>query len=57
MLGKDTRSTTALSPYLKFGCLSVRRLHAEIAAAYRRHGGAHSAPPTSLHGQLYWRRA
>jgi cryptochrome len=49
-----TRSTTVLSPYLKFGCLSSRVLHERIAAIYRKHP-KHSTPPTSLHGQLYWR--
>lgn len=50
----DTRSTTCLSPYLKFGCLSPRLLHERIAAIYAKHP-KHSTPPTSLHGQLYWR--
>ena len=47
----STRSTTALSPYLKFGCLSARLLHERVAAIYRAHP-KHSSPPTSLHGQL-----
>ena len=50
----NTRSTTCLSPYLKFGCLSSRLLHERVAAIYRQHP-KHSSPPTSLHGQLYWR--
>ena len=49
-----TRATTCLSPYLKFGCLSSRVLHERIASIYRSHP-KHSKPPTSLHGQLYWR--
>lgn len=46
-------STTVLSPYLKFGCLSSRlffkRLN-EVTA-----GKKHSQPPVSLVGQLIWR--
>jgi cryptochrome len=47
-------STTALSPYLKFGCVSARLVYAElmkIKAASKRH----SEPPVSLQGQLLWR--
>lgn len=46
-------STTVLSPYLKFGCLSSRlffkRLNEVLA------GKKHSQPPVSLVGQLLWR--
>ncbi|XP_057372657.1 cryptochrome-2-like isoform X1 [Daphnia carinata] len=46
-------STTVLSPYLKFGCLSPRlmyhRIHDVVA------GRKHTSPPTSLTGQLLWR--
>lgn len=46
-------STTVLSPYLKFGCLSSRlfyqRLKQTIGTA------KHSKPPVSLIGQLMWR--
>ncbi|EFX85418.1 DNA photolyase 1 [Daphnia pulex] len=46
-------STTVLSPYLKFGCLSPRlmyhRLHEIID------GRKHTSPPTSLTGQMLWR--
>ncbi|KAL3929095.1 MAG: hypothetical protein SGPRY_002102, partial [Prymnesium sp.] len=52
--GEHTRSTTALSPYLKFGCLSARLMYDEIEKVYRRQR-KHSSPPTSLHGQLLWR--
>jgi len=52
--GQQTRSTTVLSPYLKFGCVSVRTLHQRVAAVYAAHT-KHSKPPTSLHGQLFWR--
>ncbi|XP_071820766.1 cryptochrome-1-like [Apostichopus japonicus] len=46
-------STTVLSPYLKFGCLSVRSFYYGIQAVYS--GKTHSKPPVSLHGQLLWR--
>ena len=52
--GPKTRSTTALSPYLKFGCLSARLLHERVAKVYAVHT-KHAKPPTSLHGQIYWR--
>jgi len=47
-------ATTVLSPYLKFGCLSVRLFHAQLVEIY---SGAkkHTAPPVSLEGQLLWR--
>uniref|UniRef100_A0A3B1IHH9 Cryptochrome circadian regulator 5 n=1 Tax=Astyanax mexicanus TaxID=7994 RepID=A0A3B1IHH9_ASTMX len=46
-------STTVLSPYVKFGCLSARTFWWRLAEVY--HGKKHSAPPVSLHGQLLWR--
>ena len=50
-------STSMLSPYLKFGMLSCRTMHAALDAALGLDGGGDS--PTirqqSLHGQLYWR--
>ena len=47
-------STTVLSPYLKFGCLSVSRFWHELYGVY---DGAknRSLPPVSLDGQLLWR--
>ena len=45
--------TTLLSPYVAFGCVSVRTFHAELARVYAK--GAHAQPPTSLLGQLYFR--
>jgi len=48
-------STTGLSPYLKFGCLSVRKLWHEVDACYKKKKGKHSKPPESLHGQLMFR--
>ncbi|XP_037072142.1 LOW QUALITY PROTEIN: cryptochrome-2-like [Pollicipes pollicipes] len=47
-------STTVLSPYLKFGCVSARLFYHRLAAVYRA-GGTHTQPPVSLHGQLLWR--
>jgi len=52
--GEGTRSTTVLSPYLKFGCLSPRLFYSELAQVYAK-AGKHSKPPVSLHGQLLWR--
>ena len=45
--------TTLLSPYVAFGCVSVRTFHAELTRVYAK--GAHAQPPTSLLGQLYFR--
>ncbi|XP_038063798.1 cryptochrome-2-like [Patiria miniata] len=47
-------STTVLSPYLKFGCLSPRLFYHKIQDVYTRKKN-HSKPPVSLHGQLLWR--
>mmetsp|Transcript_93250 Transcript_93250/g.200123 ORF Transcript_93250/g.200123 Transcript_93250/m.200123 type:complete len:587 (+) Transcript_93250:92-1852(+) len=46
-------STTGLSPYLKFGCLSVRTAWHAVEKVYR--GRAHTQPPQSLHGQILFR--
>ncbi|XP_051973159.1 cryptochrome circadian regulator 5 isoform X2 [Xyrauchen texanus] len=46
-------STTILSPYVRFGCLSARTFWWRLTDVYR--GKKHSAPPVSLHGQLLWR--
>lgn len=46
-------STTVLSPYLKFGCLSSRLFHQNLKEVYK--GRKHSQPPISLEGQLMWR--
>jgi len=48
------RSTTVLSPYLKFGCLSPRLFYSELKAIYKA-AGKHTQPPVSLEGQLLWR--
>jgi len=45
--------TTALSPYLKFGCVSARTFYWDVQGVIA--GKAHSKPPTSLIGQLLWR--
>ena len=52
--GFENRSTTVLSPYLKFGCLSARHFWVELRKVYAK-GGKHTQPPTSLDGQLLWR--
>lgn len=46
-------STTVLSPYLKFGCLSATTFYHALDAAVA--GRTHTQPPVSLHGQLLWR--
>jgi len=46
-------STTVLSPYLKFGCVSPRQCYWRLVEVL---GAAKcSQPPVSLLGQLYWR--
>lgn len=46
-------STTVLSPYVRFGCLSARTFWWRLTEVYT--GQQHSKPPVSLHGQLLWR--
>ncbi|XP_055595050.1 cryptochrome-2 [Uranotaenia lowii] len=46
-------STTVLSPYVKFGCLSSRLFMVELQKVLK--GQKHSQPPVSLVGQLMWR--
>ncbi|CAJ1049005.1 cryptochrome circadian regulator 5 [Xyrichtys novacula] len=46
-------STTVLSPYVTFGCLSARTFWWRLTEVYQ--GKKHSDPPVSLHGQLLWR--
>jgi cryptochrome len=48
-------STTLLSPYLKFGCLSVRTFFQAILTVFQSSKSKHTQPPESLLGQLYWR--
>ena len=50
-----TPSTTSLSPYLKFGCLSVRHFYEQLKAIINANDGKCTSPPESLMGQLYWR--
>eukprot|EP00099_Drosophila_melanogaster_P007952 NP_001260632.1 (6-4)-photolyase, isoform C [Drosophila melanogaster] len=47
-------STTVLSPYLKFGCLSARLFNQKLKEIIKRQP-KHSQPPVSLIGQLMWR--
>lgn len=47
-------STTVLSPYLKFGCLSATKFYKDLDVIYKAHP-QHALPPVSLHGQLLWR--
>ena len=47
--------STALSPYTKFGSLSVRLFLSRIKEVYATCGRDYTKPPVSLEGQLYWR--
>ncbi|KAJ6661021.1 hypothetical protein lerEdw1_016822, partial [Lerista edwardsae] len=47
-------STTGLSPYFSFGCLSVRTFFYRLSKIYAQSKN-HSLPPVSLQGQLLWR--
>lgn len=46
-------STTVLSPYIKFGCLSVRTFWHELQSLYGT-AKTRSRPPVSMDGQLLW---
>lgn len=48
-----TPSTTVLSPYLKFGCVSARLMYENLSQVNKQ--GKHTMPPVSLVGQLLWR--
>lgn len=51
-------STTVLSPYLKFGCVSAREVHSRVQESLsrsRKKGLKPTEPPVSLEGQLLWR--
>nr|CCA14862.1 cryptochrome putative [Albugo laibachii Nc14] len=50
-----SKSTTSLSPYLYFGCMSTRTFYHRVRDIQNRHAKASSAPPVSLDGQLLWR--
>lgn len=47
-------STTVLSPYVSFGCLSSRLFHSKLQEILKKNP-KHSKPPVSLLGQLMWR--
>lgn len=47
-------STTVLSPYVTFGCLSSRVFYHKLKAVLSK-AKKHSKPPVSLMGQLMWR--
>lgn len=47
-------STTVLSPYLKFGCISSRLMYADLQKVLKKKK-KHTLPPVSLVGQLLWR--
>jgi cryptochrome len=47
-------STTVLSPYLKFGCVSAAKFYHELSDIYKDQK-TYTKPPVSLHGQLLWR--
>ena len=46
--------TTVLSPYLKFGSLSIRKMFWEIKDIYTRKP-RHSLPPVSLEGKIFYK--
>mmetsp|Transcript_18028 Transcript_18028/g.45096 ORF Transcript_18028/g.45096 Transcript_18028/m.45096 type:complete len:620 (+) Transcript_18028:220-2079(+) len=49
-------STTGLSPYIKFGCVSIRTVWHAVQTCYdKAPNGKHAVPPMSLHGQLLFR--
>lgn len=48
-------STTLLSPYLKFGCLSVRKVYWDTEEAIKKHKGKKSNIPENFHGQILFR--
>jgi len=47
-------STTVLSPYISFGCVSVKKFYHEVQNIISTNA-SHTLPPVSLHGQLLWR--
>ncbi|CAJ1450926.1 unnamed protein product [Effrenium voratum] len=49
----DPPDTTVLSPYLKFGCVSIREFYHGLLKVCA--GSSHSKPPESLLGQIYFR--
>jgi len=51
----DAPTTTALSPFVAIGALSVRTFWHAVDDAQKRAKTKATAPPVSLHGQLLWR--
>ncbi|CAK9044449.1 (6-4)DNA photolyase (Protein UV repair defective 3) [Durusdinium trenchii] len=49
----DPPDTTMLSPYFKFGCVSIREFYWGLKKVCS--GASHSKPPESLLGQIYFR--
>lgn len=47
-------STTVLSPYIKFGCVSSRLVYSDLQKVLKKKK-KHTKPPVSLVGQLLWR--
>ncbi|KAJ3175846.1 hypothetical protein HDU87_005674 [Geranomyces variabilis] len=47
--------TTLMSPYLKFGCVSVRYFHKRVQDIIAKHKRGSSGLPVNLPGQLYFR--
>ncbi|KAJ3005293.1 hypothetical protein HKX48_000764 [Thoreauomyces humboldtii] len=47
--------TTLMSPYLKFGCISVRYFHQRVQDIIAKHKKGASSVPVNLPGQLYFR--
>lgn len=47
-------STTVLSPYIKFGCVSSRLVYSDLQKVLKKKSN-HTSPPVSLIGQLLWR--
>lgn len=51
-----TVDTTGLSPYVKHGCISIRRFYHALGELYKKNKKSDlSKPPVSLLGQLMWR--
>ncbi|KAJ0400083.1 hypothetical protein P43SY_003938 [Pythium insidiosum] len=51
----DTQSTTTLSPYITFGCLSPREFFYRVMFIQLKYPGRQGPPAVTLDGQLMWR--
>ncbi|GLD96102.1 hypothetical protein PINS_up004780 [Pythium insidiosum] len=51
----DTQSTTTLSPYITFGCLSPREFFYRVMFIQLKFPGRQGPPAVTLDGQLMWR--